>query len=371
MFNLKKFILEEARNRLFIYEAEGSSIDASGKLFEIHTMKHLLGGNTHASHYRDKDLGSPESAAETLRRRVSPEEHDKIEDSSRMAADRIRDHINSNHPGFKVHKVTWTSNQSDVQRFHDERKTGGTQSEQDNADYIVSLKHTKTGEIRHIGISSKYTSAPTARSPGIKSLSDMAKVDQSKANDIIKSHNKKIDDTMGFTNESEKGKADIFRKINESGTKKQRAQKQIADDHGRARGVALASHFHKAFEAIHRKSPTARHAHMKGVISTLSGAGGQRSIPTVTLGTDKNKIPSIKQESSNIDEKLDQMKSFHTKPVGNRLHFYGVHKDTGEEHHLGTLELRTKSVTSSPHVPLQGFKVGSFLKGGKKSTASK
>ena len=107
---------------------------------------------------------------------------------------------------------------------------------------------------------------------------------------------------------------------------------------------------------------------MRGVLSVLSGSGGERSVPTITLGTDKKKVPSIKDDSTSVDEKLGKMKSFHTKPVGNNLHFYGIHKDTGEEVHLGKLELRSKSVNSSPHIPLQGFRVGSFLKGKKKST---
>jgi hypothetical protein len=342
-------------------ETTGQGIDASGKLFELHTMRHLLGGK-HPTHYRDDELGHPAAAAETLRGRVTPEEHDKVDNSSKLAAERIKEHIKDNHPGFRITKTTWTSNKTDLQKFHDEHNTGGTQSEQDNADYIISLKHPKTGEVRHIGISSKYTSAPTARSPGLQALSSMAKIKHDDTQKIVNQHSKKIDSTMGFTNQSEKAKADVFRGINEGGSKAQKSKKQMADGHARARGEALATHFHKAFSAIHLKNTSARNAHFKNIISTLSGEGGRRSIPTVTLKTDKNKVPSIKKESSTVDQKLDQMKSFHTKAAGNRVHFYGIHRDTGEVHHLGTLELRSKSVNSSPHIPYQGFKSGTLLK---------
>jgi hypothetical protein len=352
---------------IHLHESKGEQIDASGKLFELHTMRHLLGG-AHAQHYRDDELGHPEAAAETLRKRVTPEDHDTVVKSSAAAADRIKDHIQANHPGFKVHKVTWTSNKRDIQRFHDEHKTGGTQSDQDNADYVVSIKHPKTGEVRHVGISSKYTADPTARSPGLTALSTMSKVDHEHTKNIIDDHDKKINKIMGFKGESSAAKVEAFRKVNASGSKQEKENKRLADDVGRARGVTLAQHFHQAFSSIHPKNPNARNEHMRGVLSVLSGSGGERSVPTITLGTDKKKVPSIKDDSTSVDEKLGKMKSFHTKPTGNNLHFYGIHKDTGEEVHFGKLELRSKSVNSSPHIPLQGFRVGSFLKGKKKTS---
>ena len=261
-------------NKTTLHEATGQGIDATGKLFELHTMRHLAGGD-HPRHYRDDNLGHPAAAAETLKGRVDQEEYDKVLKSSEAAADRIREHIAKNHPGFVIHKVTWASNKRDIQRFHEDNKTGGTQTEQDNADYIVSIKHPETGEIRHIGISSKYSADPTARSPGIDALSNMAKANSDETRNIVRDHDKKISSVMGFTNQSSEAKSDIFRRITAGGSKEELSKKREVDDISRSRGVTLAQHLHKAFSNIHPNNIAARNEHMKGVISTLSGAGGK------------------------------------------------------------------------------------------------
>jgi hypothetical protein len=148
---------------------EKASSDTKGKLHEILTGYHLLGGK-HMGKHPDKNGDSPKEAHDKLKNSVHPDEYKKINDRAKSAAADIKKKVESN--GHKIHDVHWTSQPNDILRSTGIKST----QKEDPSDIVVTTKkkHSdgKSTTIHH-GVSLKVTDSSSKHVPtsnlGIKS----------------------------------------------------------------------------------------------------------------------------------------------------------------------------------------------------------
>jgi len=145
MFDLKKFILEEARNRLFLIE---SVSDISGKLHENLVHK-FLSGNNHPDEESRKEH-------DDLKSKVSEQEYNDALVRANHAAEHIRRHIIGN---AKVARIERTSKPG---------QTGESQS--DNPSDLVI--HYKDGSKHGISLKTarEYGAKVPVSNPGLGTL---------------------------------------------------------------------------------------------------------------------------------------------------------------------------------------------------------
>lgn len=333
----------------FLTEAAAGSASAhQGVAFEVSTMKSLKG--SHPDSFRSEEGKLPEQVEQDMKDRLGSE-HSSIEKEGSKAADALKQHLAKTHPGYKIQNVTWTSNKKDIQKYHEQEKTGGQQTNDDNADYVIKLKHPKTDHIEHISVSSKRGSE-SAKTPGHNTLSQLTGGEQSAPVKIEKEHNKRIDELMdkhipNFSSMTSAQKANAFR-----GFKNPKVANE-ARSIARERGVATAEHYHGEFSKL-------SHEKMKEAIRSLAGAGS-KSFGTHLKVSSKNGNIAVSEPDTQINNTLNNMKSFHTTHENNRVVFHGTDHE-GKVHKLAHIEFRSKSLNSSPHVPYIGTKVLGGLK---------
>lgn len=142
----------------------GASADTKGKLHELLTGFHMLGGK-HMSKHPDIEGDSPKEAHDKLKAKVTPEEYKKISQRAKEAAADLKTKIEGQ--GHKVHDVHWTSKPGDI-----ERSTGiASTQKQDASDIVV---HTKKGKkVGFHGVSLKVTDSTNKHvpvsNPGVES----------------------------------------------------------------------------------------------------------------------------------------------------------------------------------------------------------
>lgn len=327
MFNFVSFLVE------------ASEKNSKGVVAELLTQQHLNNGNI-PPRYNDEVGRSPAEALDHHTSTLSPETTTTIHEHTKKIADAIRTHF----PDHEIVGTTWSSTEGDYQRHHDAQKTGGTSSEYDNADFIVHLKHKKTGKISHYGISLKYGREPTDRNPGVESVSNLMNTEKSGADEIVKKHNDKIDNEFesvhkGFSKLSKTAKSDVIRQAKTTHPEVHKMANQIA----RERSAELANHFHSGFNNLSIEGKRA-------AVSAISGAG-QKSIPTLKVAMNpKTSKVKVSDEDKILNEKLGRYSDIHSEVVGGKIHFHGVLPDGTMHKRIASLEFRSYSTNSSPHV---------------------
>jgi hypothetical protein len=144
--------------------------DTKGKMHEILTGYHLLGGK-HMPKHADKHGDSPQEAHDKLKKTITdPDKYKKMDARAKSAAADIKKQVETG--GYKIHDVHWTSKPDDVTR------STGIESNKtnDSSDIVVSTKkkHSdgKSTTIHH-GRSLKVTDSTSKHVPisnlGIKS----------------------------------------------------------------------------------------------------------------------------------------------------------------------------------------------------------
>lgn len=326
MFNFLNFLVESS---------EKNSIGVAAELL---TQKHLNNGKI-PPRYNDEAGRSPAEALAHHTSTFSPETTTTIHEHAKKIADAIRTHF----PDHEVIGTTWSSTEGDYQRHHNAQKTGGTSTEYDNADFIVHLKHKKTGEISHHGISLKYAKDPTDRNPGVESISKLMNTEKRGGDEIVKKHNQKIDDAFeavhkGFSKLSKNAKSDVIRQAKTTHPEVHKMANQIAHE----RSAELANHFHSSFNNLSIEGKRA-------AVSAISGSG-QKSIPTTKVAMNpKTSNVKVSDEDKIVNEKLGRYSDIHSEVVGGKIHFHGVLPDGTRHKRIASLEFRSYSTNSSPH----------------------
>ena len=330
----------------FLTEAAVGALSAhQGVAFEVSSMKALKNGE-HPTSFRDKEGKKPADVEHEMKTRLGSEEHSSIENEGKKAAEALKQHLSLTHPGYEIHDVTWTSNPSDVQRYHEKESTAGQQTRDDNADYVIKLRHPKTGDIRHVSVSSKRGSE-SAKTPGHNTLTQLTGTDEKEPRNIEAQYGKKLNDLLGkhisgYSGMSSEKKADAFRNFKNSKVADQ--AREIA----RERGVATAKHYHEQFSKLKTHQ-------IKEAVKSIAGAGS-KSFETHLKVSSKGGKVAVSAPDEAINNTLNNMKSFHVVHENNRVTFHGVDHE-GNTHKLANIEFRSKSLNSSPHIPYIGTKV--------------
>ena len=134
MLNFKDFIIEA--------KASAVSSNTKGVLHEILTGYHLRNGR-HMEKHRDINGLSPEEVHDQLRKTISEEDYNSINERAKAAAEDLKKRL-----GGKVKSVHWTSKPGDL-----ERTTGIKASQQEDPSDIVITDHTG----KHHGVSLKVS----------------------------------------------------------------------------------------------------------------------------------------------------------------------------------------------------------------------
>jgi len=191
MKSFKSFLNEEIYFEENLTEAAddaskegGVSNNTKGVLHEILTGKHLNGGKHMEKHVNEHNE-TPEQTHKRLKDSIHPADYKRIDANAKSAADHIKKHIESTHPGHAIHAVTHTSKPGDT-----EKVTGHKASQkEDSSDVYVSTKHPKTGKVTHHGVSLKVGDNS---SKNIPSSSLGMESGGSKARDHYKEHQEGI-----------------------------------------------------------------------------------------------------------------------------------------------------------------------------------
>ena len=168
----------------------GASNHTMGVLHELLVGKNLQGSHME-THDRIDDNGrreTPKAAHDRLKAQIHPNDYRDINNKARSAAADLKAHVEEKHPGFKVHRVTHTSKPGDTEKVTGiKAKQSGEDS--DSSDNYITIKHPKTGEVRHIGVSLKVSKNTTKSLPssnlGIESSG-------SKSKELLKQHQENI-----------------------------------------------------------------------------------------------------------------------------------------------------------------------------------
>jgi hypothetical protein len=200
--NLKESYFQEDDDQYeLIEETENktASPDTKGKLHEILTGYHLLGGK-HMEKHPDKNGDSPEEAHDKLKASISNDEYKKISDRAKSAAADIKKKVETN--GHKLHDVHWTSQPNDLLRT-----TGIKASQKDDASDIVATTR-KGKQVKHHGISLKVTDSSSKHVPvsnlGIGAAGPKAQdIHDEHRKDIIKKYPKLVTQATNATQRKE------------------------------------------------------------------------------------------------------------------------------------------------------------------------
>lgn len=148
--------------------------DTKGRLHELLTGYHLLGGK-HMTKHSDVDGDSPKQAHDKLKEKVlamenGKEIYKKIYNRAKSTAEDLKKHVS--HGGHEVHDVHWTSKPGDIKR-----STGVDASQKEDASDII-IHGRKKGDkqvkdLHHYGVSLKVSDSGShnvpVSNPGIES----------------------------------------------------------------------------------------------------------------------------------------------------------------------------------------------------------
>jgi hypothetical protein len=330
----------------FLTEAAIGALSAhQGIAFEVSSMKALKNGE-YPTNFRDKEGKKPADVEHEMKSRLGSNEHGIIENEGKKAAEALKQHISQLHPGYQIHDVTWTSNPSDVQRYHEKESTAGQQTRDDNADYVIKLRHPKTGDVRHISVSSKRGSE-SAKTPGHNTLAQLTGVSEKPPRGIEKHYSEKLNSLLdkhisGYSGMSSEKKADAFRNFNNPKVAEQ------ARDIARERGLETAKHYHQQFSKLNTNQ-------IKEAVKSIAGAGSKSFETHLKVASKSGKV-TVSAPDESINHTLNNMKSFHVAHENNKVIFHGIDHE-GKTHKLANIEFRSKSLNSSPHIPYIGTKV--------------
>jgi transposase len=200
MFGFNDFLLEMAA----FSSSEAS--DDKGKLHELLLSKHLHSKKRLPEHHRsesDDYGGTPQQVHDRLQQKMNPNSYKEIDSHAKQNSEAIRKYIKNN-PEFNGHDISnihWTSNRDTVKKSGDHEKTTGIRDPNANADLIVTLRHPKTGAIKHVGVSAKYGTEvqPNYRNDGLAALEQKGGLKPGTLTDIQKAHDQDMADRLGYT----------------------------------------------------------------------------------------------------------------------------------------------------------------------------
>jgi hypothetical protein len=341
MIRFLSFLTEAARGALSPHQ---------GMAFEISSMK-ALGNGKHPNDFRNEQGKKPAEVEHEKKTILGSEEHSNIENEGKKAAEALRQHLSLTHPGYEIHGVTWTSNSNDIQKYHEKENTAKQQTQGDNADYVIKLRHPKTGDIKHISVSSKRGSE-SATTPGHNTLAPLAGTDEEAPRNIENHYGKKLNDLLdkhipGYSGMSSNKKADAFRNFKNSDVANQ------ARGIARERGVVMAKHYHEHFSKLNNDQ-------LREAVRSIAGAGSKSFETHLKVSSKRGKV-TVSTPDEAINNRLNNMKSFHVTHENNKVIFHGVDHE-GKTHKLANIEFRSKSLNSSPHIPYNGTKALGGLK---------
>jgi len=186
--------------------SSSESNDDKGKLHELLLAKHLHPENRLPEHHRSESEdygGTPEQVHKKLKDKMSPAAYTEIDNHARQTSEAIKKYI-ENHPEFKGHDISnihWTSNRDTVNKPGDHEKTTGIRDPNSNGDLIVTLRHPKTGAVKHVGVSAKYGTEvqPNYRNDGLATLEKKGGLKPGTLTNIQKAHDQDMADRLGYT----------------------------------------------------------------------------------------------------------------------------------------------------------------------------
>jgi hypothetical protein len=210
MLNFSVFLLEMAA------ASSSEASDDKGKLHELLLAKHLnpardnKGEKVLPMHHRaeadiygdESEGGTPDQVHRKLKNRVSEAAYNEINSHAEQTAAALISHLEKNgYDRNHISSVHWTSNRDTNKKPGDHEKTTGVRDPNANADLILSFKHPKTGEIRHVGVSAKYGTEdqPNYRNDGLVSLEQKAALAPGSLTSIQKTHDKDMEERLGYT----------------------------------------------------------------------------------------------------------------------------------------------------------------------------
>lgn len=349
LYNFSDLILE-AKKADDIGASSGSGGDAAGKVFEIHVAKHighiLRGGDDPEQHYpdhfSDESGDTPQDSAAKQKKVVGEHLYNQIERHSRRMAHHIVNHLKKK--GVKLDhtsKVTWTSKPKDLERLTGVKGIKGT------ADITISHGG------QHHGISLKYTSAgssPSLRSPGIKDLNSSLKADTKHVDNILKNHDKSVENAVGHLvgQGSKKEKHQKFKQLkaaNHSST-------HVALEASKSAHKALASHYSDSFNKLSHDEKTA-------FIRKMNDAEEAPTIQPYRAGYDATKNKSyVSNPSKEFDNIHAKTSHYTSEPSGSSMNIF-AHQHDGTKIRVASVGLKNKG--SSPYTAITG-RVGDTAK---------
>lgn len=199
-FSPEKYLTEMA--------AASSSVasDDKGKLHELLLAKHLNSKRKLPLHHRsesDEYGGTPQQVHDRLKEKINPNAYKEINSHAKQTSEEVIRHINGikDYKDHDISNIHWTSNKDTLKKAGDHEKTTGIKDVNANADLILTMRHKKTGKIKHIGISAKYGTEeqPNYRNDGLAALEKKGGLKAGTLSDIQKAHDQDMADRLGYT----------------------------------------------------------------------------------------------------------------------------------------------------------------------------
>jgi hypothetical protein len=320
----------------------GVSNNTKGVLHELLVGKHLNGGK-HLEKHNNEHNETPQQAHDRLKASIHPKDYAKIQANAKSAAEHIKKHIDSTHPGHKISAVHWTSKAGDT-----EKVTGVKASQkEDSSDIYVTTKHPKTGKETHHGVSLKVSDKSSKNVPssslGMKSSGDQA-------NKLYKEHQAKIKKAHPEL----EGKNDVARKE----WAEKNPQKHAAVKEENKKLLHAVAHHHAA--ELQRKLVSGDHEHVVNHIRDVLAAkhtpahksGKATFVKHTTYQTAKGVQHHVANPGEDHEHILKDHKNITVKSAGGQVHFYHngkkfasqAHKFDSQSDPLSTIKSAGKAV---------------------------
>lgn len=339
-----KQIISEVLQLTALYEAKaaednesGKKADAKGKAFEIEFARHMHPKKEYPTHYRDEDGKRPEEIAAQLRELFGSERYNSISEHARIAAEHYRDHLHeqghmkrSESPDI----IAWTSQRSDHKSF--------TGKEDPNANADVMIRKGR----KYRGISLKYGSKPGLRSPGLKDLAAMMKLNHGHIQPQIDSHMEDIHEGMKKYIKSKTATArhEEFKAVKEGGTPAAKAAAEEALQKSRDFRAGLVHIYVNGFNRL--KPADALHA-----VRRLSSAEDTVHVHDKVHFDDKKGKVHISRPVEDFNAAHSQVHHYSAEARGGYMLIH-AHDKQGRKHQLLRMSIKNKS--SSPYTNIVG-----------------
>jgi len=300
----------------------GVSNNTKGVLHELLVGKHLNGGK-HLEKHKNEANETPEQAHDRLKAQIHPKDYDKIHKNAESAANHIKKHIESTHPGHKIHGVHWTSKPGDTEKVTGHKAT----QKEDSSDVYVTTKHPKTGKEHHHGVSLKVSDKS---SKNIPSSSLGMESGGSKAREHFEDHKKAIvkahPQLAGKNKEQRKEIAKADPKMHADVKERNKTLlHKVAHSHASELQHHLDSGNH---EHVVKHIREVLHAH-----KTPAEEGGHTFIKHTTYQTAKGVQHHTSKPSEDHEHILKDHKNLSVKSSGGSVHFYHNGKKFASQAH--------------------------------------